>query len=381
MVSATAIRRDAPTAETVHFSRGVPPADLIPVDAIQEIAKDIADKERDSVFQYAPLGGYLGDPRLRAGIGERYGADPHTVFIGNGSLQLLVLVAQQLYTPDRPCVLVETPTYDRALTIFRRLGAKIVSCPLEADGPDIGLFADRIRKHSPSFVYLIPDFQNPSGVTTSLTKRRKILDLAEETGTPIIEDSPYRDLRYGGAQVPLMRGLGSECEVVTISSLSKTLSPGLRIGFLLAGEARLRKLAEAAENTYLSPPPLTQAIAAECLSAGLLEQNIDLVKAAITPRWRSAVAVMRTIFGDNLLAETEGGYFMSVRVAFEGDETALQDALGKRGVFISKGSAFLPEDDPLRDSHLFLRLPFHALSQTRFSEGLSSVSATLKQFE
>ena len=159
----------------------------------------------------------------------------------------------------------------------RRRGARVVGIPLEADGLDVARLEAEVKRQTPAFLYTIPDFQNPAGVTTSLEKRRAILDIAERYGFWVIEDIPYRLLRYRGESVPMMRAINPE-RVITITSFSKLLSPGMRVGYLVAPSSLVAAVTKEAENTYLSPVLPTQAAVAEFIRRGWMAPNIERLK-------------------------------------------------------------------------------------------------------
>lgn len=222
---------------TVHFSRGIPPLEAIPSAAIAEHTSAVLAAEPDRVFQYAPIGHHTGDQELREQLGKFHSVDPDRVFVTNGSLQALDLLASHLLRgAARPQVLVEAPTYDRAVQIFERHGARVSGVPLRHDGIDVDILKERLRTEVPAFVYVIPDFQNPSGVTTSEDKRRELVRLSAEYGFTILEDIPYRELRFGGTAPTPFGELAESADgarVLTIGSLSKVLSPGLRVGYVI----------------------------------------------------------------------------------------------------------------------------------------------------
>src|ERR671910_361898 len=179
----------------------------------------------------------------------------------------------------------EQPSYDRAIKTFRRRGARAVGIPLEEDGISVERLEAALGREVPAFLYLVPDFQNPAGATLSLDKRQRVVELANEFGFNVIEDVPYRKLRYSGEDLPLLREIDPS-RVITMSSFSKLLSPGIRVGFMISPPDLSGAVTRLGEDTYLSPVLPTQAAVAEYLRRGLLEPNVERLKQLYTPRWK-----------------------------------------------------------------------------------------------
>jgi 2-aminoadipate transaminase len=356
---------------TIHFSRGIPPPEAIPARELAKLTAAVLDEAADTVFQYAPIGRHRGDRALREQLGAFHAADPEHIFVGNGSLQVLDLLAGHLLASGRPVVFVESPTYDRAAEIFQRHGARVVGLPVEPDGVDIDALRRALRAEVPALFYTIPDFQNPSGVTMSEPKRRAVVELAAKYGFPVVEDIPYRELRYHGEAPPALAGIaGTAASVITLGSLSKVLSPGLRVGYAISDPPTATALAARAEGVYLSPAPLCQAVAARCLASGLVRSNIVRTVELLRPRHDAAVLTARNMLGDGLLAVPDGGYYLGARLPAGTDEPSLLAAAQAAGIVLTAGSGFRPPPGTV-----FLRLPFHALDAADFAYGLERLVA------
>jgi 2-aminoadipate transaminase len=358
---------------TLRFSRCGPPAEAIPAHSLAVHTVAVLEADREAAFQYAPIGRYLGDPALRGQLGAFHRVDPDAIFVGNGSLQVLDLLASMLLRPGERDVYVEAPTYDRALQVFGRHRARLVGVPVESDGLDVDALRRRLRGGAPALLYTMPDFQNPSGVTMSEPKRRALVDLAAMYGFAIVEDIPFRQLRYHGMSPPALADLAGSARVITVGSLSTVLSPGLRIGYAISDPETARTLASLAESTYLSPAPLCQAVAARCLASDVLRATIGRVRHLLRPRHDAAVAAVRGRLGGALLAVPDGGYYLGLRVRVEADETTLLAAARADGVTLTRGSVFHPPSSPRSGSH-FLRLPFHALDPADFGDGVERLA-------
>lgn len=363
----------------VQFARGIPPLEAIPT---QELAAHTVAvlEAHDLVFQYAPLGQFQGDPTLRGQLGAFHAVDPDAIFVSNGSLQVLDLLAEHLLRNGNPLVYAEAPTYDRAVQIFERHGGHVVGISMECDGLDLDQLRRRLESESPAILYTIPDFQNPSGVTLSEAKRHALVDLAATHGFTILEDIPYRELRYHGVTPPLLREIAKGARVITIGSLSKVLSPGLRVGYSISDPQTSRSLASLAEGTYLSPSPLCQAIAARCLAMGVVDSNIKRVRDVLRPRHDEAVAVAQELLGDGLMSVPDGGYYLGVWLPVDASEASFLEAARAEGIIMTRGSAFYPKASEPPAGTLFLRLPFHALHPSDFASGLERLVKLSEQF-
>src|SRR5438309_11932769 len=206
----------------ISFARGIPAPECLPVSELADCARAAIERDGSSVLSYGPGGGY---GPLREWIAARHGVEPSRVVVTSGSLQGFVFLAEHLVRPGSR-VLVEAPTYDRPLKILARLGAEVVAVPMD----DEGLIPDELPDGDFAFLYTIPTFQNPSGRTMSEERRRRLAELAAERNLLVLEDDPYGLVRYDGDPLPslfeLSGGVTAYC-----SSFSKTVAPGLRVGW------------------------------------------------------------------------------------------------------------------------------------------------------
>jgi DNA-binding transcriptional MocR family regulator len=368
---------------TLGFARVAPPPEGIPAHSLAVHAVAVLDTAREAAFQYPPIGRYLGDPALRERLGGFHRVDPDAIFVGNGSLQVLDLLVSLLLRPGKREVWVEAPTYDRALQVFQRHGANVLGVPVEPDGLDVEALRSRLRSGSPAFVYTIPDFQNPTGVTMTESKREALVELAATYGFTIVADIPYRQLRYHGSPPPSIAdiaGPAGPARVITLGSLSTVLSPGLRIGYAMSDPETAHALAALAESTYLAPAPLCQAIAARCLASDVVRSSIGRIRHLLRPRHDAAVTAVRNRLGGALLTVPDGGYYLGLRLQVRADETALLAAARADGITLARGSAFHPPSAPARPDTHFLRLPFHALDSGDFAYGVERLARICAQF-
>jgi DNA-binding transcriptional MocR family regulator len=227
-------------------------------------------------------------------------------------------------------------------------------------------------------LYLVPDFQNPAGATLSLEKRCRVVELANEYGFLVIEDVPYRKLRYQGEDLPLLREIDPS-RVITMSSFSKLLSPGIRVGFMLAPSDLIRALTRLGEDTYLSPVLPTQAAVAEYLRRGLLEPNVERLKDLYTPRWKAMAEAVRRELPDAQAFVPDGGFFVSVMLPEDANTEDLVGRAKERGLVLTPGSAFFadPDDGGVAPGDRFVRLPFCAVTPEQIGEGVRRLASLL----
>ncbi len=360
--------------DRIVFTRGVPPPEAFPTEELGACFDAAIRKDAAVVLQYGQQRGYAP---LREELAREYGVSPDEILVGNGSLQLQDLVAAYLARPGS-VVYTEQPSYDRAIKTFRRRGARVVGIPLEEDGVSVERLEAAVAREAPAFVYLVPDFQNPAGATLSLEKRRRVVELAAEHGFTVIEDIPYRKLRYRGEDLPLMREL-DPANVITMSSFSKLLSPGIRVGFMISSSELVGDVTALGEDTYLSPALPTQAAVAEYLRRGLLEPNIEGLKELYRPRWTAmAESVERELPGAQAFIP-DGGFFVSVMLPEGANTENLVGRAKGSGLVLTPGAAFFadPDDGETVPGDRFVRLPFCAVTPEQIQEGVRRLAALL----
>jgi len=353
---------------TISFNRGVPSLDSFPIAQIQECAQAILEADGATLLQYGKPYGY---PPLREHIAAWYDANATQVCLSNGSLQILSFISALLLQPG-DTVFVEQPTYDRTIATFRRYQANVVGIPLHEDGPDLEFLSEQLQTVTPKFFYAIPDFQNPSGVTVSLAKREAVLRLADEHDFWVVEDAPYRSLRYKGSDVPSMRSLRPD-RVLHMSSFTKLLSPGIRVGYLIAPQEILEAMAPIVANTYVCPGLLSEGIVYEFCRRGWLAPNIEKLKQLYGAKLEATLNGLQQHLPQAQWIRPEGGYFVGVTLP-EGSNIA--DLLGKApaaGLSLSDGRGFFAQGGGDR----FLRLAFPALSVDEIGEGLARLATII----
>jgi 2-aminoadipate transaminase len=356
--------------ETINFTRGVPAIESFPTADLSESAAAALKNMGDVVLQYGPA---IGLAPLRTWLAEWQGVKPDQILTGNGSLELVDFLCTAMIKPG-DVVFTESPSYDRAITLFRRHGANVIGVPLQADGPDIGALEKLLAQHKPRLFYVIPDFQNPSGATCSSAKRKALIELAEKHNLLLLEDAPYRMLRYRGTQEPTLFSLAPQ-RTLHMSSFTKLIAPGVRLGFMQGDAVTLARIGKVAEDTYISPGYFAHGVTYEWLRAGKLGPQVEKLKALYAPRLEACLAAIDTYMPDAVATRPDGGFFISVTLP-EGTSTSeLRVAAAKRNLNLADGLAFFPQGGGER----FLRLPFCALTPAQIEEGVKRVAETVRE--
>lgn len=356
--------------QSINFTRGVPANESFPTGELIEAATAALRERGVAMLQYGTSRGFAP---LLEWIAQWQGVQPDRVLLANGSLQFIEFLCRALIAPG-DVVLTESPSYDRTLTLLRRHQARIVGIPLEADGPDIAALERVLAQHAPKLFYTIPDFQNPTGATCSGDKRRRIVELAERYKFLLLEDAPYRYLRYRGTEEPTLARLAPG-HTVHMSSFTKLIAPGVRVGFMIGDPERLAKIAKVAEDTYISPGSLAHGVTYEWCRRGLLPPQIERLKALYAPRLDACLAAIDRHMPDAETTRPDGGFFLSVTLPAGATNTAVRAAAAKRNLNLSDGQAFFPNGGGER----FLRLPFCALSPAEIGEGIQRLAEAVRE--
>lgn len=360
-----------PSNDTISFARGAPSLDIVDVDGLS--ASATAAFERDP----AGLTGYgtsIGYPPLRAWIAERHGVDPAQVIVTNGSMQADAFLFETLVSPG-DAVVVEKPTYDRTLLSLRDIrGAEVHPVSLETDGID----TEELRRAlegglRPKLAHVIPNFQNPAGYTLSRAKRQALLALAKEHGFLVFEDDPYVALRFAGETLPTMLSLDEHDTVVYASSFSKTVCPGIRVGYLVGPAELIGRIAKLATSTYISPSMVSQGLVYEFCRSGRIDTSIETVKSALAERVQTLGTALRRELPEARFEEPQGGYFMWVTLPEGTSVDRVFEEAADRGVQIVKGTDFL-----LAGGENTLRLAYSGVTADQIDEGVRRLAEAVR---
>jgi 2-aminoadipate transaminase len=365
-------------ADTISFARGAPSLDIVDVEGLSEAAAQAFANDPAGTTAYGTAVGY---PRLRAWIAEHHGVPVEQVLVTNGSMQADAFLFEELVR-DGDDVVVERPTYDRTLLSLRERGARVHQVQLLPDGIDTDALAQLLGDSGagtaavrPKLAHIIPNFQNPAGYTLSPAKREALLALAARHDFLVFEDDPYVALRFSGEMLPTMLSLDPE-RVVYASSFSKTVCPGIRVGYLVGPADLIAAIVRRATNTYISPSMVSQSIVYEFCASGALERSIETVRTALAKRARTLEVALQRELPEAEFVTPEGGYFMWVTLPEGTDVRALEQAAKERGVVFVKGTDFLMEG-----GENTLRLAYSGVTPEQIEQGVTRLADALHSLQ
>ncbi len=369
----------------ISFAGGFPDSAMFDVDGIRAAVNQALDEEAGSALQYGATEGYqpLCEQlsAFMAGKGAQ-GVAPDNLIVTTGSQQALDLLGKTLISPGDK-VIVEGPTFLATIQCFRLYGAQLISAPIDGNGVQTDALEALIAEHKPKFVYLIPTFGNPSGAMLSLERRKKVLELAVKYQTVVVEDDPYGDLYFGDAPPPSLLALSSQVPgsrelLVHCGSLSKVLSPGLRVGWLIAPPALLAKATMCKQFSDAHTSTFAQATAAQYLKAGRMPATLAHVRQVYAERAQAMGDALRKELGDAIaFVQPQGGLFVWARLTGAGGKVADGSVLAKKA--IDKGVAFVP-GTPFycaNPDHATLRLSFATADVDKIREGVARLASAL----
>ena len=355
-------------ADSISFARGAPSLDIIDIEGLKASAAESFGEDPGGVTGYGTAGGYAP---LRKWIADGHGVGVDQVIVTNGSMQADAFLFDALVQAG-DAVVVERPTYDRTLLGLLERGADVKMIELEPDGIDTAaLRAELEGGLRPRFAHIIPNFQNPAGYTLSQSKREELLALAAEYDFLIFEDDPYIEIRFTGERLPTMLSLDGAGggHVVYASSFSKTVCPGIRVGYLVGPAALIKEITTAATNTYISPDMVAQGIVYQFCVSGRIEESVKTVSAALADRVAALTAALDEHLPEAKYNAPEGGYFMWVELPEGTDVAALEQAAAERDVVFVKGEDFVIEGATNQ-----LRLAYSGVTPAQISEGIERLA-------
>ncbi len=363
--------------EVISFGGGLPAWDLFPVETVREIVTEILDGDGPAILQYGTSEGY---EQLRSAVARRYAQrgfqiDKDNVLITCGSQQGIDLVGK-LFLDKGSQVLVEDPTFLTALQAFSLFESTCLSVPIDEDGMRIDLLPEILESHDVKFMYVMPNFQNPSGVTLSLERRQGLLEVAQRCGVPIVEDDAYGELRYSGDVMPSLKQLDHGEQVIYLGSFSKVLSPGLRVSALIAPDAVMEKLVFAKQAADLHTDNLAQRIVYEFLERGLLDPHIQVIVNSYRGRRDAMLQAMDRHFPAEVTwTRPDGGIFLWVTLP-EGMDAAdlFEQAVQAKVVYVPGNNYYANGGGENK-----MRLNFSACDQRTIELGIERLGRVIAE--
>ena len=347
---------------SISFARGAPCPEALSGELVGAATNAALGADATRILSYGTGNGY---PPLRDLIGQKHGVPADRVFITNGSLQGFVFMLDSMFGPG-DILGIEAPTYDRALLQAKLHGVDVLPVPVSDDGLDVDVLAAACAVgRVPKVLYTIPNFQNPSGATISLEKREGLVALAEQYDFLILEDDPYGLLRFEGDHLPSIESLGGTERVMFTSSFSKTVAPGLRVGYIVAPAAIASGLVAAASRTYISPSLLAQAAIHHIVSSGQFEPNVERVTGLMRERRDAMVEGLLHMPRGTRCTPPHGGFFLWLELPEPLSADDLFDDARAAGLHYVKGS-----DCFLDGGERTLRLAYSGVSPAEIAEGM-----------
>ena len=359
------------------FAGGYPSAETFPLDSIKQTMSEVIDKYAGRAFQY---GATQGVPELREAVAIRYGVPVERVQITSSSQQGIDVCTRILVDPG-DVILTSSPSYLGALQSFCSYRAKIVGVPHNVDIQEYrASFVAQIKKSEEEgrkvkFLYMIPDFQNPSGESLTLQERQMLAGLAEEYGFLIVEDSPYRELRYEGEHIPTIYSLAPD-RVIHLGSFSKIFAPGFRLGWAIAHPDILDKIYVCKQSLDLCPPIFDQYVAAEFLASGRLDENLKKSVELYKGKRDLLLSLLDEHMPEGVRwTHPEGGLFLFLTLPEGFDAVAFYDKALSAGVAYVAGEFFHPD----RSGKNTMRLNFSFMSPEKIIAGITLLAELLKE--
>jgi len=369
--------------EMISFAGGLPANEVLPVDDVLAATDRLLRKQGKAALQYGPTEGHLPLREQIAAMYQRRGvpATVDNILLVNGSQQGLDFMGR-LFLDEGDTVLVEAPTYVGALTAWRPFLPRFVTVPTDNDG----ILVEQLRNAGAfKFAYLLPNFQNPSGITLTLERRKQVVSTIHERGMLVLEDDPYRELRYSGQDMPSLIELEGQMlgkdwnergRIVHLGTFSKTLAPGLRIGWVIAPKAVIHLMVLAKQGADLHTSSLAQMIVSELLADNTLERNLPGLRALYRERRDAMLGALDEFVGDRATwTHPDGGLFLWLTLHAGIDSAALlTQALAQKVAFVP-GNAFYVDAAVHND----LRLNFSCMPPERIREGIRRLATLVSE--
>ncbi len=372
--------------EVISFAGGMPAPEAFPIKEFTAACNRVLEKQSSQALQYGSTDGYLPLRDMIAKQSKRYGIEvtPENILITSGSQQALDLLGKIFINPGDH-VVVENPTYVGALQALNTYGAEYIPVPTDDEGMITSELENSLRS-SPKFIYVLPNFQNPTGVTLSFERRLQLIELSEKYGVPIIEDDPYGQLRFEGENLPAIEVLDSQTRaqgtcysgnVIYTSTFSKTLSPGIRLAWVIAPPEVIQKLIMAKQGTDLHTATFNQMIAYEVGKDGFINEHVKYIRKIYKERRDVMLETLEEHMPEGVKwTHPQGGLFLWITLPeFIDSRELLTEALKFKVAFVP-GSSFFPDGSHPNT----MRLNFSYANTDKINEGIGRLANAIKQF-
>lgn len=359
--------------EVISFAGGLPAPELFPLEEMRESFNQVLGNGDPSVLQYSATEGFLPLRKHIAAIMHEkcVSASVDNILITNGSQQALDLLAKLFINPG-DVVIVERPSYLGALQVFDSYQARFVTVPSGDEGIDVDALKWAIAEHRPKLIYLTPTFKNPTGVTLGKDRRRAVAELAGQYGIPLIEDDPYGELRYSGEPQPLVKSFDAADRVIYLGTFSKTIAPGLRLGWILADSCLIAKLVLAKQGADLHTGTLVQQAVYHYLKTSDVSAHISAIRSEYGRRRDVMLEEMEKTFSARISwTKPEGGMFLWVTLPERFDTVTLLSKAVEKKVAYVPGAPFYPRGGGLNT----LRLNFSNSGPEQIREGIRRLAS------
>lgn len=370
--------------DVISFAGGMPAPEVFPIEQFKEACIKVLDENGPASLQYGSTDGYLPLREMIARHTGRYGINvtAENILITSGSQQALDLIGKIFINPgDR--ILVESPTYVGAIQAWRAYGAEFIPVPFDEHGMRTDELEDRLRA-GPKFIYVLPNFQNPTGVTLSYERRLKLIELAERYGVPIVEDDPYGQLRYEGEHLPAISVLDSQTRaqndtyignVIYLSTFSKTLAPGIRLAWVIAPPEIITKLMLAKQGADLHTSTFNQIVAYEVAKGGFLYEHVKHIRKVYKERRDVMIETLAEHMPPGVFwTKPEGGLFLWATAPKGVDcQDLFEDAVKEKVAFVP-GFSFYAEGGGYNS----MRLNFSNADPEHINEGIARLARVMK---
>ncbi|MDM5227348.1 PLP-dependent aminotransferase family protein [Cytobacillus sp. NJ13] len=362
--------------EVISFAGGLPAPELFPVEAIKDACNAVLNDEGAAALQYSTTEGYIP---LREAICQRMkmaGIDSgiENVLITSGSQQAIDLTGR-LFINEGDAIICESPTYLAAINVFKSYNAKFIEAAMDDDGMVMEELEKKLQEHpNTKFIYTIPDFQNPTGRTLKLERRKRMIELANQYDVLIVEDNPYGAVRFAGEELPPVKHFDTEGRVIYLSTFSKIFTPGLRLGWICADEVFIDKYVAFKQTADLHTDSFAQRITAKYMELYEIEEHIHKIKAVYKERCTAMLCCIEEFFPKNLsYSKPEGGLFIWVELPEGIDSAHIFTECLKNNVACVPGVPFFPNGTQTNT----LRLNYSNMSKEKIIEGMKRMGEVL----